>query len=146
MITTTNLITAIWLVFLIGCSAMQRAHVNASIQRGMDVTTDIVDPGYELAVISCDVAEGIAIQSGENAEETRSEIQSIRIECDRIFASFESVRVAQTTLRELGAAYQSGDADFAQLVSAFNSAKDLAGTVKSLVSTFRRQHNLGARQ
>ena len=131
------------LIFAFGCAVAARTRVNTGVQEGMNITTDIVDPVYELAVISCDAAEGIAIERHDEADAAEAEVLRIREECDKIFESIETVRTLQSALRATGDAYQAGTADFSALMGAFAEVKGLAAQVKALVTTFRSDHNLG---
>lgn len=132
------------LIFAFACSAVQRARVNTGIQEGMNVTTDVVDPVYDLAVVSCDAAEGIAIDRHDEADAAEAEVLRIREECDKIFETLEAVRAAQATLRSTADAYEAGTEGFDNLMSVFHEVKGLAAQVKALVRTFRDDHGLEA--
>ena len=80
------------------------------MHQGLNAVTDIVDPAYSAAISACDSAERYVIAREDTDERETADIAAIRAECDRVFGSFESVRLLQLTAREaIDAADHGGD-------------------------------------
>lgn len=72
----------------------------AAQHRALNALAETADPSYELAAEACDEAEGAIIaRAGTTYEQDREAIASIRSVCDRIFAGFETVRLAHRAAR-----------------------------------------------
>jgi len=96
----------------------------------MNTVTDLSDPVYGLAVVACDSREGVVLSahtacSPSDApckqtefDEKKAEIDEIRADCDKIFASFEALRTAQLTARDLTDKAEAGEIGWKEAVSA----------------------------
>ncbi|MEM7609525.1 MAG: hypothetical protein AAF411_29620 [Myxococcota bacterium] len=141
----TLYLRALLLVFVVaGCGAAQRARVNEGVQEALSLTTDVVDPAYELAVTSCDGAEAISIarHAPDEGDEAAEEIRRIRRECDSIFEGFDTLRELQATARVTGDAYEAGREDYAKLLAAVGAAREFAAGIKARVSRFRERYGV----
>lgn len=124
-----------------GCGPTQAQ----ALHRGLNRATDYVDPVYELAVVSCDLAEGevIARHQPDERAAARTALEAVRLECDRVFASFEELRALQLVARATADALEDGRATAQDLVRSLDEVMAAAAATRELVTAFRARHLTG---
>lgn len=141
LLTWALLLTGV-LVTLMGCGPTQAQ----ALHRGLNRATDYVDPVYELAVVSCDLAEGelIARHQPDEGAAYRVALERVRLECDRIFASFEELRALQLVARAAADALNDGRATAQDLIRSLDDVMMAAAATRELVTAFRARNLAGA--
>lgn len=113
---------------LFGCASFNLQP--RGMHQGLNAVTDIVDPAYSAAISACDSAERYVIAREDTDEQETHDIAAIRTECDRVFGSFEAVRLLQLAAREaVDAADHGGD-----IQAAVRALADLQNAITAIVA------------
>jgi hypothetical protein len=122
------------LVTTSGCAAGAPA-----IHQGLNAVTDLVDPGYQAAVIECDLQEGeiIASYPPEDADAADVALAALRVRCDVAFASFQGVRAAQLLVRAALDAKEDGRATVQDVLRSLDELREAVTTSRQFVDAIR---------
>lgn len=107
---------------------------NVATHRALNAATDVVDPSWSLAIVTCESAATVAIERGTDAAEVRERLARINGRCDALFAAFGTLRELQLAGR---VAADAGDRREALTIAARLLA--LHQEVRDLVAAIRQE-------
>lgn len=124
-----------------GCSAAEAQRASAAMHSGLNATTDLVSPNYELAVDLCHAREMFQVDRAAagtiTADVAEANVARIREVCDAVFESFLEVRAAQLALRAVADALKDGRATASDLLRSSDELQGLVTQTRELLRQLR---------
>lgn len=124
------MIRTIALALAIACAGC--AGGNVATHRALNTATDVIDPSWEMAIVTCESVAMVAIERGTDAAEVRARLARINGRCDALFATFSTLRELQLAGR---VAADAGDrrealAIAARIIALHQEVRDLVAAIR----------------
>lgn len=127
MKTILQAITLALSVAIAGC-----ASGNVATHRALNTATDVIDPSWEMAIVTCESVAMVVIERGTEAAAVRERLAQVTGRCDALFAAFETIRELQLTGRAAADAGErrNGLAIAARLIALHREVRDLVAAIR----------------
>lgn len=129
-----SVVGAVVVAFIMGCAASQQAAATAD--QVLDVITHRAEPLYQLTVDDCDRREVVAAELDPLAR-AEAEVARIRAGCDKAFAAWEALVVAQAASRKLNDRLRAGDVTLREAVDTALAVDRAYQAAKTAVEAIR---------
>lgn len=114
-----------------GCGSAAQQH------RALNAVANVTNPSYDLAITACFEAEDVIIaRTGTTFAQDVAATEAVRGVCDRVFAGFDALRVAERLARSAidGGGEALVEQAFAELQEAWSALRRLLPEVERLVA------------